>query len=480
MHLRMAAADGKTAVQAAREFGNYDLVTETTREQWGWRWLASIGRDLRLAFRDLRHHRGYAAVAIITFGLAMGAYAAIYGMADAIYFHPMPYVPQENRLTTVEVTGPGRPYLAASPAEFQDLQAAAQRPGSALAAAGAFTTENMVWNNGAPMQVDAAEVSPGLFSKVLKVAPRWGHRSTSTDFLLGGRAVMVSYGFWKAHLGGEAGALGRVLHLNGQSYIVTGILGRQFDFLGNVDVWLPLQYTPLEWGTTWRQVQNQPAVSAGATELEAVARLRPGVSWARANAWMAALAPQLPEDGEAAPRLRAVPENVFINGNLTPVLVHALLGAMAFLLLLACANVANLNLARASSRQHEMALRAALGARGARLVQMMLSESLVLAFLGGAVGVALAKLMLHLLGHGAPSGFSAQVTGYSRIGVNYHVLLVAFMVCAAAGILSGLAPAWRVLRRGGGLDALHAARANSGGEGGRTQQVLVGVQTARR
>ncbi|MGH9477088.1 MAG: ADOP family duplicated permease [Terriglobales bacterium] len=478
-HLRLAGEDGVGGTQAARQFGNYDLVAETTRDQQPWRWLANLRRDLSLALRDLRHHPGYAAVAIATFGLAMAAFAAIYGMADAICLHPLPYVPQAERLAEIDAVGPGRGSKLVSPAEFQSLQASVSRGGAPFAAAAALATENRIWTDGAPMQVSAVEVSPGFFSSVLEVRPQEGRSFTAADFQPGSsRAMIVSYGFWQARLGGAAGALGRVLHLNGQPYMVTGILSRQFDFLGNVDVWLPLRYTPLEWSTTWRQLQSPGARRTGAAELSALGRLRPQVSWARANAALASLSPRLPEGGAAAPRLHALSEDEFVNGNLTPRFMNALLGAMGFLLLLACANVANLNLAHASARQHEMALRSALGASGLRLVQMVLTESLVLSFLGGAAGVLLASPMLHLLGRGAPKGFSAEVTGYSRIGINYHVLLMAFAICAAAGIVSGLAPGWHLFRRPAGLVALRLSSSRSRGEGGRLRQVLVAAQTA--
>ncbi|MGH9484818.1 MAG: ABC transporter permease, partial [Terriglobales bacterium] len=340
----------------------------------------------------------------------------------------------------------------------------------------------LVWNDGTPTEISGARISAGFFTAMLQVAPRRGRAFTSADFQSGRRVAVVSYGFWKAHLGGSPGALGRVLHLNGQPYAVVGILGREFDVPAGTDIFLPLHYTPLEWSTTWRQVENGPSSawgsSSGAAELVVWARLRSPVSWQRANAELAALSHGLPEGGAPAPRLSAQPVNNWVNGNITPIFADTLLGAMAFLLLLACANVANMNLARASARRHELALRAALGASGWRLMQMTLIESLVLALLGGVLGIAMARPMLRLLGTAAPKGFSANVTGYSRIGLNYHGMLLALVICAGAGILSGLAPAWRVLRDREGLKPVHAAPGRNGSEGGRARQLLVGAQAA--
>lgn len=457
-HLAMATRDQGVA-RAHKDFGNYNLVAETTRDQWPLRWLADAGCDLRLAGRSLRRSPGFTAVAIAAFALAIGANAAIYAMADGIYFHPLPYVPHEEQLTVLERISVGRSALA--PAEFARLRAAVASGHSAFSGLGAYAWSNVVWKGRSPRQWTGARVAAGFFP-MLGVPAQWGRTFTATDQQPGQHVAILSYSLWQTQFGANRALIGKTLDLNGQLRTVVGIMPRHFSVPAGADVWLPLGYNPLDWSTAW-----DAAGRTRADRLHLLARLRPQATLAQAQAELKVFSATLAPSGHppAQPHVVAFALNQVINGTLTPVFMDTLLAAMGFLLLLACANVANLNLARAAARRQELATRAALGARRGRLARQLLAEALLLALLGGVAGLGVARLALHALGAAFPGADARQIAGWAYVRLSPSVLLFTFLLCLLAAILSGLMPALRAA----------AARPR---DSQRLRHVLLAAQTA--
>jgi predicted permease len=360
-----------------------------------------IGQDLRYTLRTLRRTPGFAVVAILTLGLGIGATTTIFSVVHGVLMKPLPYR-DPDRLVNVWVDlGVGNQSLpAVTPLDFLDYRQrttlfggfAAATGGQAIGATGALTGSKSQETE----RVDVVPVSANFF-QLFGVDPLHGRHFLPDEETIGGPQVAIlSHRVWKRRFGGDPSIVGKTIILDGIDHTVVGVLPDTFTLLlpaeaflvTDADVWKPLRFN----------YENAPPRNF--TTFTVFGRIKPGVTLAQAQAEMDGLARQLrrehPIHESSDMRIRVIPLQGDIVKHAQPAL-YALLGSVVFVLLIACANVANLLLARSMSRQHEMALRSALGAGSLRLVRQLATESAVLAAGGAATGLLLASFGLGLL-----------------------------------------------------------------------------------
>ncbi|HKP05406.1 MAG TPA: ABC transporter permease [Chthoniobacterales bacterium] len=383
--------------------------------------------DIRYAIRMLVKSPAFTFIAILTIGLAIGANTAIFSVVNAVLLQPLPY-PHAEQLVRVFGTQPTLDEAPTSPANFLE-----------------WRTENQVferiatWNGQGfnltgtdkPERVIGARVSGDMF-QLLGVQPVLGRDFTAEEDRDGGdRVVILSYEFWQRRFAGDPNAIRQTITLSDQTYTIIGVMPRGFAFPSpRAQIWTPVAFNAAERATR------------DTNFIDVVARLKPGVSLKQAQANMTAVAQSQAErypQTNTGVGVKVVSLQEHMVGNVRPMLV-VLLGAVAFVLLIACANVANLLLARAAARHREMAIRGALGASRSRVARLLLTESVLLAIIGGAVGLLLAIWSLDLLVSLKP----ANLPRLAEIGVNRTVFLFTAAVSVLTGVLFGLAPAWQV------------------------------------
>lgn len=435
--------DQATAAQAARglapeaaaraaklELGNATAVREQVRTA-GWEHvLERTSGDVRYALRTLRRNRGFALVMILTLALSTGANTAIFSVAESVLLKPLPY-PHDDQLVQLWSTGgkialrpPGRGPLSWQ--QVQDVGGIHQD----LSGVAAFTeTRYNLTGQGEPREVQAALASPSLF-ELLGVQPALGRGFAPSD--LHDRVVVLSHGLWLRLFDGDASAVGHLITLDGKGYTVVGVMPAGFAFPDEgTEIWTPLGQAFV----AQPELETNPDFQAFNT----VARLRDGIEMQRLASDLAVVAarqnasPGLPSPGFATMRLR----DEDVGDTRTPLLV--LLAVVGFVLVIGCVNAANLLLARSSARQREFAVRRALGAGRSRLMVQLLTESLLLAVIGGAVGLLIAEVGVSAILRAWP----AVLPRTHQIGVDAATLVYALAVSLVAGIAFGLAPAWR-------------------------------------
>jgi len=390
--------------------------------------LADLGQDLRFGLRTLIKNPGFTVVAVIALALGIGANSAIFSVVNAILLRPLPYK-SPNQLVVIweNATHLGFPKDTPSPANFLDWRGQSTLfEGMAAFAERSFNLTGV----GEPERLDGRRVSANLFD-VLGVKPIIGRTFVSQEDQPGTKVVLLNESLWKRRFGGDPGVIGRAVNLNGQPYTIVGVLPHTVHLptSGNWrdQVWVPLAFP------------SEEAASRSAHYLEVIARMQPGVTLPKAQAEMDTIAARLAQQyPETNTRIGAVvrPLHEEIVGKMkSPLLI--LLGAVAFVLLIACANVANLLLARAAVRQKEIALRLALGANRMRLTKQLLVESVLLSLVGGLVGLGLAYFGLNLLTRFIPTNVAQPDT----ISIDAKVLLFTLAVAVVTGLIFGLVPA---------------------------------------
>lgn len=429
--------------------------------------MSNLLQDIRYGIRVLTKSPGFAIFAICALALGIAANTAIFSIADTILMRPLPYH-DANRLVMVweDASTYGFPHDTPAPGNFADWKARNQ-----VFADMAATSSDESYNftgEGNPEELLGRNVTANLFS-VLGVAPVLGRDFRSEEDVPGAaRVAILSYGLWVRRFGGEQRAVGKEIWLDGEKFTIIGVMPRGFQFPDRKsEFWTPIRFT------------KQQLANHGSHFLEVVARLKSNVSLPTANANLATIAKQLekehPDDNQKVGAV-AVPLREELAGNMRAAIL-ILLGAVCFVLLIACANVANLLLARASGRRRELAMRLTLGASRGRIARQMLTESVLLAAVAGAFGVLLATFGTPLLARLVPAGF-APLNG---TGVDGRVLAFAIAISLATGILFGIVPALRVsridlvtsLKQGGGQSGV-----GSGGRGLRDALVVAEVALA--
>ena len=408
--------------------------------------MTALFQDVRYSLRMMAKNPGFTFFVVAVLALGIAANSAIFSIADAVLVRPLPYR-QADRLVMVweDASSYGFPRDTPAPGNFADWKARNQVFEDMAAAA--FSGSFNLSGDGNPEEIPGDLVTANLFS-VLGARPALGRGFIASDDVPGApRVVILSQGLFLRRFGGDPQIIGKQLWLNYEKYDVVGVMPRGFQFPDrDPQLWAPVQFTTA-------QLANH-----GNHHLQVVARLKPGVSLKVADADMAAIAKQLEQEHpseNAKVGAYAVPLREELTGKTRPALL-VLQGAVCFVLLIACANVANMLLARASGRRREIAMRLTLGANRWRIARQLLTESLLLAALAGAAGLLLSTFATQLLVSLIPEGIAPM----NGSGVNSHVLVVTLIISVAAGILFGILPALRVSR----LDLVTSL--NQGGRSG--------------
>jgi putative ABC transport system permease protein len=389
-------------------------------------------QDFRHALRGLLKTPGTAAVAILALGLGIGANTTVISSVSAMLLHPFPF-PQVDRIVTV-FEKPSTFGKLTAPANYMDWRDR-NHVFSGIAALRGWDAN--LTGVADPERVEATAVTAGYFS-MLGIRPMLGRTFARGEDQPGRDAVVVvSEGFWKRRLRGAADAPGKTLQLNGRAFTVVGVMPKDFDYPLSNEIWTPLAFTPEERDDrTGRSVQ-------------VLARLRPGVTVAQAGAEMANIAEGLARQ-YAADRNRTAEVMRLIDSALegTNRFIAVLFGSSAFVLLLACANVANVLLARATGRRRELAVRTALGAARWRIARQFLAEGLLLALAGGGLGLMLGIWGIDALRLTIPEAAYRWVAGMRNLRVDGTTLAMTAALALGTGLLASLAPAWQSWGRG--------------------------------
>lgn len=396
--------------------------------------METLLQDIRYGLRMLRKSPGFTAVAVITLALGIGANTVTFSTLNGMLLRPFVF-PQLNRVMAIWETAPQQNIegVSVAPGNFADWQE--QNHSFAYLAATHGWNANMT-GAGTPERVEGHRVTPDFF-RLLGIPAEGGRTLTADDFKPGHVAVVVlSHAFWEQHLGGNRALLGKTLDFDGAAHTVVGIMPRNFDFPPGAQAWAPLNLTG----------------AAGADRdthyLKVIGRLKPGVSPNQAEADLAAIAAR---EGKQFPQTNAghsvrVVSVVEDRTEGSRQFLLLLMGAAAFVLLLACANVGNMQLARGVARSKEVAVRSALGATRARIARQLLAESLLLGLLGAAAGLLVASWWLPLLMRSVPPFIVEHIPGLKHIQLDGRVLAFTVLVSVVAGALTGLVPALQVSR----------------------------------
>jgi predicted permease len=420
-----------------------------------------LKQDLRYTARTLRRARGFALTAILVTALGVGATTAAFSVADFVLFRSLPFPDPDTlvRLCEGPRTGGGWGCMnQLSPANYRDLKAMS----SSFDDMGAFADDavNLV-GGGEPRRLAITPVTPEVLP-LLGVKPALGRVFEPGDE--DASAAVISHGLWQSQFGGDSAVLGRMINLNGAPYTIIGVMPPTFYFPSrDKQLWTALTF------------RDEDFANRSNSYIEAVGRLKPGVTFENARTELAWLAARL---GREYPETNAETGVSFyrMRDNMSPrfrIMLTALGGATLCLLLLTCANLANLLLARAASRERELAVRAALGAGRERLVRQLITESVILTLVGGAAGVVVAASSFPLFSSLVP----ATLPIASQPGLDVRVLLLAVLFTALTGLGFGLFPALRAGRRTG-FAALREGSRAGGGRKQRVRAVLVTVEIA--
>jgi putative ABC transport system permease protein len=430
----------------------------------------TLAQDIRYAVRMLARSPGFTAVAVLTLALGIGANTAIFTVVNSVLLRPLDYA-EPDRLVHVysEFPGLGLENYWLSQAEYRELQANVD----AFSEVAAWqTNENAnVAGGDAPIRTTAGNVTAEFFD-VLGVPPAMGRVFDRQEGLDGDPVTVVSHRLWRNLLGGDPAAVGTQLEVNGVRRTVLGVMPPSFDIAdAGVDVWIPLSIPMNPTGTPARAAHN----------LQVVGRLAPTVSLDRAGTELAALVSRWEEvaGGEHAPHAERHPVHLVslheeMVGEARPMLL-LLLGVVGFVLLIACANVGNLLLARAEARQKEVAIRSAMGAARGRLTRQFLTEALVLALAGGVIGLLLAYWGLQVILAMSPG----NIPRLTEIGLDPTVLAFTLGVTIITGVLFGLAPLLHLAPRQMSVTLKEGGQRSTAGAGRkRLRHVLVISQIA--
>jgi putative ABC transport system permease protein len=478
MHIEDNLRAGMGAAEARREalmkFGGVESAKESMRDRATFVWIDTSWHDIRYALRSLRRSPGFAVTAILSLALGLGASLAVFTVADNLLVRPLPYH-NSSQLVMIWEANPQRGFRhnVVSPGNYLDWKA----QNDVFAGMAGLRESRSVLIDGDRAEEFGKQSVTADFFPLLGVQPVRGRlftaaedrASNSTDTLL-----LISYRLWQSWFAGDDNVIGRKVQVNAVPHTIIGVLPPGFYFLNReIDLWEPVGLNPAE---EYRKTQGH--------WMNCVARMRPGITTDQAQPHMSALAARLeaayPEFNknwtvEIEPLRDSILRDRSLGQDSTPVKTSllVLLGAVGLMLAVACANVANLLLARYSSRRREIAVRASLGAGRGRVIRQLLTESVLLSLAGGFCGVMLARWFVTGLLLFAPT----NLTQSADIHVDSRILVLAFGLSLLTGILFGIAPAL-VSSRANLMDALRGDSRSGLGAGGNLRAWLVGAEIA--
>ena len=427
--------------EARRRFGSVALAADACRDSWGLRLVDTLAQDIRYAARMLIKHPGYTAIIVLTLALGIGANTAIFSVVHAVLLRSLPYA-NGDRLIEIrqQLLAHGIDNIGLSARDIDDYRSqSASLDGVVEYHQMSFT----LLDRSKPSRVVTGVVSSSFFD-LLGVAPVLGRTFQDADNHPDAPAVLIlSYGYWQQTLGGDPRVIGRTFQMNDRVHTVVGVLPPVPQYPGDNDVYMPVSACPF---------RSAPSMATDRTMrmVAAIGRMKPGVTLAATRAELAVIGDRLARtypdayDRAAGFSTTAVSVREQLTSRARSLLL-LLLGATGFVLLLVCANVANLMLARLAGRERELSLRSALGAGTGRLARQLLTESVMLALAGGVIGIVLAALTRDLL-----IAFTARFTlRAAEISIDRTVLLFACLVSAATGLVFGVIPALSLAGRTG-------------------------------
>jgi len=471
-HLAMATEDrlqrGEPQIDAAnaarREMGNFLLIREITQDMWGGRWWRDLLEDVQYGLRVLCKDPRFLSVAVLTLALGIGANTALFSIVNGVLLNPLPY-PHPEELVTLHESKPNFSTGSISFPNFLDWQKDNQTFSSMAVQRG---TSFILTGLGEAEQIDAQFVSSDFFRQ-LGVVPVIGRDFARGEDLVGAAPVaMITAGFWKRKFDSASDVIGKNLTLDGKAYTIVGVVPANFDLLGAMrsrELYVPVG----QW--------NNPILMNRAAGLgfHGIGRLKPGVTVAQARGDMERVTRNLAQtypDSDKGIGAALIPLRERVLGQVQPFLL-LLFGAVGFVLLIAGVNVANLLLARSTGRAREFAIRMALGAGRGRILRQLLTESLLLAVIGGGLGVLLAafgtKAALRVLPETLPRS--------AEVGIDARVLVFAAGISLLAGIGFGLLPALKISKSGAQAALKEGGRGGSGTRH-RVQRALVAAEMA--
>jgi putative ABC transport system permease protein len=390
-------------------------------------------QDLRYAVRQLRQSPGFTLAAVLTLAIGIGANTAGYSIMDAVVLRPLA-VPEMNRVLTIQEQQNHGDLKPVALANYEDWQS----QNHSFEELAVHSTANMsLTGAGDAAHIEAEYVSPNFFS-VMRTKALIGRIFEQGETQPGRESVTVlSYYFWKEHYDADAGVLGRRIELDKHAYTIVGVMPKKLQYPQTADLLLPL-------APTAAQLANRSA-----HDYRVIGRLRKGVSTAQAQAEMNITEERLAQAYPATNlgwSVKLVPLLDDINGPLTALYFSMMQVATLFVLLVVCLNIANLQLARGIARRPEIAMRIALGAGRWRLMRQLLTENILLGLIGGAGGLLVALLQMHLTLIAMPARVARFLAGWNNISLNGHALAFSLLLAVAAGAISGFAPALAALR----------------------------------
>lgn len=436
-----------------------DLGRKRDREMSVTLWLEELREDIKFAFRQLIAAPTFTLVAVLTLALGIGANSAIFALVDATLLRPLGYH-DADRLVTLWETSANTPRGFASPPNMLDWKSRATSFESMAGYIPSMGSMVMSGRDGNALTVSRQWVTPGIFD-VLAVKPLAGRTFSAEDEAQRRRSVVISEGLWETRFNRDPSMLGTELKLDGELWTVVGVMPKTFDILGRTAMWAMRPFP-----------QNLPPRARAAYQLQVIARLKPGVAVQAAQSDLTSVADSLAREFPDYNKGRTVTveklHDTMVGGDLKTTSM-LFLGVVGFVLLICCANVANLLLARATARSRELAVRSALGAGRLRIIRQLLTESVVLSMIGGALGIAVGAAILQVAPMMIPDGLlPAAVT------LAFDMRVIAFCAIAAllVGVVFGIAPAFQATSVAP-VEAMGADSRTTTGSGGKLRSLFV-------